>query len=128
MIAIDTNVLVRLLLADDPAQTRRARALAESDRLFVSVTVLLETEYVLRALYRIPVADIGSGFRTLLGAVDVEDRAAVERALDLAAHGVDFADALHVARAGRTTAFATFDTKLLERAKKLGVHPPVRQP
>jgi predicted nucleic acid-binding protein len=128
MIAIDTNVLVRLLLADDPAQTRRARALAESDRLFVSVTVLLETEWVLRALYRIPDADIRSGFRTLLGAVDVEDRTGVERALERAANGLDFADALHVARAGQTAAFATFDTKLLKRAKKLGVQPPVRQP
>jgi predicted nucleic-acid-binding protein len=29
MIALDTNVIVRLLVNDDPAQTRRARALIE---------------------------------------------------------------------------------------------------
>ena len=128
MIAIDTNVLVRLLVADDPAQTRRARKLAESDRLFVPVTVLLETEWVLRALYRIPDADLRAGFRTLLDTVEVEERALVERALELAAAGLDFADALHVARAARATAFATFDAKLARRARALGVRPPVRAP
>ncbi len=127
MIAIDTNVLVRLLVADDPAQTRRARALAGSERIHVSVTVLLETEWVLRALYRIPAADIDTGFRTLVATADVEDRGSVERALDLAAQGLDFADALHLCRAGHATSFATFDTKLAKRAKKLGVLPPVRQ-
>jgi predicted nucleic-acid-binding protein len=128
MIAIDTNVLVRLLVADDPVQTRRARALASSERIHVSVTVLLETEWVLRALYRIPRADIESGFRTLFTVLDVEDRAGVERALDLSARGLDFADALHIARAGHATAFASFDAKLVARARKLGVTPPARQP
>ena len=128
MIAIDTNVLVRLLLADDPGQTKRARALAATDRIHVSVTVLLETEWVLRALYRIPISDILAGFRTVLAAADVEDEPGVERALGLAARGLDFADALHLARAGRAAAFATFDEKLLKRAKKLATQPPVRQP
>ena len=126
MIAIDTNVLVRLLVADDPAQTRRARALVQSDRMHVSVTVLLETEWVLRALYRIAPRDVDAGFRTPLATADVEDRPNVERALDLAARGLDFADALHVTRAGHATAFATFDGKLAKRAKKLGVVPHVR--
>ncbi len=126
MIAVDTNVLVRLLVADDPVQTRRARALAEADRIHVSVTVLLETEWVLRALYRIPTQDVVAGFRTLLATADVEDRANVERAIDLRAQGLEFADALHLTRAGQVSAFATFDTKLAKRATKLGVIPHVR--
>jgi hypothetical protein len=36
MIAIDTNVLVRLIVADDPEQTRRARALAAEGPMFAT--------------------------------------------------------------------------------------------
>jgi predicted nucleic acid-binding protein len=119
---------VRLLVADDPSQTKRARALAASDRLHVSVTVLLETEWVLRSLYEVSTDDVVAAFRTLLTTVDVEDRRGVERALDLAAAGLDLADALHVARASHATQFATFDAKLAKRATKLGAIPPVRVP
>ena len=128
MIAIDTNVLVRLIVADDPEQTRRARVLAAEGPMFVPVTVILETEWVLRALYEIPTTDIARALRLTLETTVVEDRAAVERALDLHARGLDLADALHLARSSAADAFATFDTKLVRRAKKLAVRPPVRSP
>ena len=52
MAAVDTNVLVRLLVADDPAQTRRALAYLEARRpLWVSTVVLVETVWVLTAVY-----------------------------------------------------------------------------
>lgn len=59
MKALDTNVLVRFLVADDPAQSARVRALfqnAEEKRepLFVSIPVLLEMLWVLNAVYEIP--------------------------------------------------------------------------
>jgi predicted nucleic acid-binding protein len=39
--------------------------------------------------------------------------------------GLDFADALHVARSSRTSGFATFDRRLAKRAKGLALAPPV---
>ena len=54
MIAIDTNVVVRFLVNDDPEQAQRARRLIESEDVFLSTTALLETEWVLRVAYKRP--------------------------------------------------------------------------
>jgi predicted nucleic-acid-binding protein len=52
MAAVDTNVLVRLLVADDPGQTQRALSFLEAHRpLWVSTVVLVETVWVLTAVY-----------------------------------------------------------------------------
>jgi predicted nucleic acid-binding protein len=51
MIAVDINVLVRFLVRDDAMQATRAAALTRADEIWVSKTVLLETEWVLRSLY-----------------------------------------------------------------------------
>jgi len=48
MLAVDTNLLVRIVANDDPEQVRRATSLFETERIFVPKTVLLETEWVLR--------------------------------------------------------------------------------
>ena len=53
MLAVDTNVVVRLLTGDNPAQAARARAIFQRETVFVVKTVILvETEWVLRSLYR----------------------------------------------------------------------------
>jgi predicted nucleic acid-binding protein len=57
--------------------------------------------------------------------VSIEDRGAVLAALDGFAQGLDFADALHLARSSRAAAFLTFDRRLAKRAKSLSVTPPV---
>lgn len=49
MIADDTKVVVRLLVADDPAQSRRASALRENAAVWIGATVLLENAWVLDA-------------------------------------------------------------------------------
>lgn len=51
VLAVDTNVVVRLLTNDDPAQARRAAAFFADHEIFIAVTVLLETEWVLRHAY-----------------------------------------------------------------------------
>ena len=51
MIAIDANVVVRLLVDDDHGQFRRARRLLAASPVFVANTVLLECEWVLRSVY-----------------------------------------------------------------------------
>jgi len=118
VIAVDTNVVVRLLTNDDPAQAARAADLLARERVLVPKTVLLETEWVLRYSYELPQPVVLAAFRKLLGLPQVaaEDATAIARALELYEGGMDFADALHLASARGATAFATFDTRLAKRA------------
>lgn len=119
MIAIDMNVLVRLLIADDAAQARRARRLVEKSEVLVSSTVLLESEWVLRSAYGIEPGAISAAFRGFLGLPNVASDvpAALAEALDRYDAGYDFADALHLASAHKASSFYTFDKRLVRRAK-----------
>ena len=131
MKALDTNVLARFFVDDaDDAQAavlRPAAVAALSERSFVSVTVLLELEWVMRGFYKPPTADISSVLRALAGIehVTLEDRDAVLSAVDAFDKGLDFADAMHLARSSRASGFATFDPRLAERAKRLALTPTV---
>jgi predicted nucleic acid-binding protein len=51
MIAVDTNVLVRLLTGDHPKQEMAARSILARDSVWVAKTVILETAWVLSRLY-----------------------------------------------------------------------------
>lgn len=119
MLGIDTNVLVRLLVADDAAQTRRARALVERalgdvGAILISLPVIIETEWVLRSRYGFDKTDSIKSFRGLLAATEFtfEDEPAIEEALyrwnDSAAGFVDCLIAAHNRRLG-CFATATFD-------------------
>ena len=61
MIAFDTNLLVRLATNDQPEQAEIAEQLLKSNEVFISRTVLLATEWVLRSRYKIVAQQI-SGF------------------------------------------------------------------
>lgn len=121
MIALDTNVIVRLVTADDSDQLQAARAVFETGDLWVCKTVLLETEWVLRYSYELSRSVIRDALRKLLGypRLQVEDRSAVLRALTLYDQGFDFADALHLTSSGEAERFATFDRPLAKVAKGL---------
>ena len=123
MRAVDTNVLVRFLTADDVAQFRRARKVMEGGTVFVPKTVLLETEWVLRRAYALSRADISSTYEALAGAaeIELEDADAVLHALAWFRGGMDFADALHIASRPNTAEFLTFDKQLISVAKKTGI-------
>ena len=119
MLGLDTNVLVRLLVADDAAQTRRARALVEraverEEPVLVSLPVIIETEWVLRSRYTFDKAAILASLSGLLAARELtfEDEPAIEEALyrwkDSAAGFVDCLIAAHNRRLG-CSATATFD-------------------
>jgi predicted nucleic-acid-binding protein len=131
MKALDTNVLARFFVDDaDDAQAvkqRPAAVAALSGRSFVSVTVLLEFEWVMRGFYELPARDISRVLRALAGIehVTLEDRDAVLVAIDAFDKGFDFADALHLARSSRVSGFATFDRRLATRARRLGLALPV---
>lgn len=131
MKALDTNVLARFFIddADDlqAARQRPAAVAALSERAFVSVTVLLELEWVMRGFYALPRRDILRVLRALVGIehITLDDRAAVLTAVDGFEAGLDFADALHIARSARAASFATFDQRLAKRAKGLTLVPAV---
>ena len=121
MIALDTNVVVRLLVGDDPAQTRRARALLARRTVLILPTVLLETEWVLRGAYGIDRSAIAGSMRKLLGLpnVEVAKPQAVSEALGWFDAGLDFTDALHLALAEDAEAMVTFDARLAKRARRI---------
>lgn len=122
MIAADTNVVIRLLTGDDPAQAERARALFASETIFLPKTVMLESEWVLRRLYRTGRAETLDALAGLaaLPNVQCEDDRAVFDALAWARQGLDFADALHLASARGVERFATCDEELVKRAGGVG--------
>jgi len=120
MIAVDTNVLVRFLVRDDAKQAARAAELIRDNQIWISKTVLFETEWVLRSLYGFKPEILVRALRALVGleTVFLEDEVSVAKALDWFKEGLDFADALHLASAGDATQFATFDRKLARQARR----------
>lgn len=120
MIAIDTNVLVRLLVADNPAQARASHKLFASEDIFIPDTVLLETEWVLRAAYDLNPAEICSAFRRVCGLpnVTVSDGARIAQVIDWHAAGFDFADAFHLASSSGQDSLKSFDAGFIKLARK----------
>ena len=129
MLAIDTNVIVRYLTGDHPEQSLQARVLIDHHDVFVGTTVLLETEWVLRSAYGYRPSQVGEALRAFAGLprVSLEDPVLAATALAWMAKGMDFADALHLAKAEGCTAFVSFDRRLAKTAKRL-THLTIRQP
>ncbi len=130
--SVDTNVLVRLLAADDAKQGTQARALMvraarTGESLFVPLTVVLELEWVLRSRYDYPKEQVLTTLSSLLETRELvfQDEAAVEHALHFYRRSrVDFAECLHLgcaASAGRLP-LITFDRAVarVQRARLMG--------
>lgn len=120
MTAVDTNVLVRLLTRDNEKQFQKAASLFAENDIFISATVILETEWVLRYAYKFTQAAILDAFCKTFGLpnVQIQNPESIAQALDLARKGLDFADALHLASAPKEFGrFATFDNALIRKAK-----------
>lgn len=118
MIGLDTNVLARYVMQDDPRQSPRATRLMESLTPeapgFVSLVVLVELVWVLKSNYGLERGQVAAVLETLLRSKElVIDRAeAVLQALQrFASAGADFADALieRLAAAAGCEATFTFD-------------------
>jgi predicted nucleic-acid-binding protein len=123
--AIDTNVLIRFLTADDASQAAAAKRVIAAGGIFIATTVLLETEWVLRAGYGFSALEVAAALRGVAGlpGVQVENPFCLAQALDGLEKGLDFADALHLSSASHCSAFLSFDTKLAKRAKTLALMP-----
>jgi predicted nucleic-acid-binding protein len=123
MLGLDTNVLVRFLVQDDPAQFERAQKLigreSRTGGVLISLLVLLETEWVLRSRYSLAKSEIIAAFSGLLGSAELrfEDEHSIEEALFTWKDSpADFADCLIGARHRvlGCRATASFDTKAIK--------------
>ena len=121
MIAVDTNVIIRLLTRDDEAQYEAAYALFSEQNIYITTTVLLETEWVLRYAYHFAANEVLAALQGLLGLENVElaDAVHVAAALEWHEQGLDFADALHLAASQQADSFVTFDRRLVTGASRL---------
>ena len=122
MIAVDTNVVVRLLTEDDPKQAAEARTLFAAQPIWIGKTVLLETGWVLRSLYGFEESAIRDAFTRLLGLENVhtDDKPSIAAALALTVHGIEFADAMHLCSRPQGAGFVSFDQSFVRRAKRAG--------
>ena len=119
MIGLDTNVLVRLLTADDPAQLKAATRLltaheGEAGAFFVNDMVLVELVWVLGRSYGLGRDEVLSAVKSLLGSdgFAFEDRERLDRAIGMcSAQACDFADTMIVLKnAGAACEYtASFD-------------------
>lgn len=121
MIGLDTNVLLRILVGDDPAQVTVVRKLLASKPVsgafFVNHIVLAECAWALQGAYKMNRSDIVRGFQGLLDtpAFAVEEPETVTVALTHYQQSTaDFADCLIAARNAATGCAhtATFDKKM----------------
>ena len=119
MAGLDTNVLARWIVDDDPRQAARVKRLFEEaveqeSPLFVPSTVMLELEWVLRSRYRFDKSTVLGAFNALLETQELEfqDEPTIERALSFyRQNSADFADCLHAGQcnSARRVPMVTFD-------------------
>jgi predicted nucleic-acid-binding protein len=124
VIGVDTNVLVRYLVQDDPAQSEAAAQLLDArtsdDPAFISLVTLCEVAWVLRGAYRYSGQQVVQAVRAMLASPEltVEQEGVARRAVVMAAAGADFPDAVvyQCARQAGCTTVMTFDRVAARRA------------
>ena len=130
MIAIDTNLVVRFITADDADQYARVQAVFACETVWLSRTVMLETEWILRSTYRYERRQVIAALLALAGmtGIALESPHQIAQAIDWCDKGMDFADAMHLAASSHCDAFITFDRALIAGASRSNIGPPVREP
>jgi predicted nucleic-acid-binding protein len=115
---VDTNVLIRHLTGDPPAQARRATAFLErADELLLADLVVAEIVYVLESFYDLARRDVAALARSIVGfpAIVVADEPLLLRALEVyEVDRLDFAEAYLVASAETSgvRSIASFDRSI----------------
>lgn len=86
--------------------------------IFISKTVVLELEWVLRFSYELNRDVIATTLQKILTTQNftIEQQLIIEQALQWYQQGMDFADALHLASSFNAEKFASFDKKLIKKA------------
>ena len=127
MISVDTNIVVTFLTERDDPSKDKVLDVMRHNLILVTATVLLESEWVLRAVYNVPRNEIEQAFRRLQAMPNVSfyPSDAVAKALNWNQGGLDLPDALHVSLSSDADAFVTSDMPLIKRSSALGVIPHV---
>jgi predicted nucleic-acid-binding protein len=130
MIAVDTNVLLRVLTRDDMRQFEIAMQFLSRHDCRVQTSVVLELEWVLRSVHRYSPSQIADAFAVLFetGGLFIEEPERLEKAVEGLRNGIEFTDAYHLAGAVSCTSFATFDWPLMKRAPRTFDQPPLIHP
>ena len=114
-ITVDTNVLVRAVVCDEPVQAQAAAAvLTAAESIAVTLPCLCELVWVLLRVYGLQPADVAGAIRALLAASNVEvNRPAVEAGLLVLEAGGDFADGVIAYEGNRLggETFVSFDRR-----------------
>ncbi|MGA0545512.1 type II toxin-antitoxin system VapC family toxin [Brevundimonas sp. VNH65] len=123
-IAVDTNVILRLLVRDDETQTRIAlREVENADTVVLPVLAICEAAWVMQRSYKFSRPVIAESLRRLIETPSIDcDRAEVEAGLAMLDLGGDFADGV-IARQGRSRRaehLVTFDRKAVDRLGRIG--------
>jgi len=119
MIALDTNVLVRLVMNDDKKQTAASlRAVQGDEPVLLLNTVLQETVWVLQSVYGANREDVLEAVERILS-IATPETPMMPQALEWFRDGMDFADAVHLATAtaARCDTFYSFDKQFAKSAK-----------
>ena len=123
-VAVDTNVVVRLLVQDDDEQHEAARRLFNNRTISkrISETVLIETSWVLQSAYGQSDRDICRGLQLLAGlpSVNVSGASKLPLLQNWLDEGMDLTDALHWILAGEVEAINTFDRSFAEAGRATG--------
>jgi predicted nucleic-acid-binding protein len=124
-VAVDTNVLVRAVVCDDPEQANIAtKIIVDAELVAIALPCLCEFVWVLRKVYDFQASDVGNAIRALLAAKNVEmNRPAVEAGLSVLEAGGDFADGV-IAYEGNWLGgetFVSFDKKAVALLSKQGL-------
>ncbi len=122
MIAVDTNILVRLIVNDDARQVTRARSLMVSGSVAITSGVLIETVWVLSQTYSFDRPTVARALAVVLALpnVVVPWPASVKALLDGFIAGMDFADTVHLldAKGLGCDRIATFDDQLRKQSTR----------
>ena len=125
MIAVDTNILVRYAVKDDPKQTILATSFLEENHCFFSKTVLLELIWVLSSknAYNLSRDAVVERVKHIIGLPNIttENVEHFAQALAWYQSGMDFADSLHLIGFENLSSFATLDKRMLKKANDIGV-------
>ncbi|MGB3722266.1 MAG: type II toxin-antitoxin system VapC family toxin [Pacificimonas sp.] len=117
MIVVDTNVVVRTIVRDDDRQAQIAEDVLRG-AAYLTLTVLIETEWVLRSRYGLPRSQLAAALFELMSfdTILVEREGTAFWALERYRLGADFADMIHIAAGEQAGSFATFDANIARRA------------
>ena len=121
MICIDTNIIIRFLTHDNKQQYKKALSIFNSDEIFISDTVILETEWVLRYAYKFLPEAICNAFVRLFGLknIHLSNPTFIAQAIEQHELGLDFSDAMHLTQYQQHEKLYTFDKQFSQKAKEL---------